>query len=428
MIQSTEQLYELYLKCSGVSTDTRKIERNSLFFALKGPNFNANEFATEALNKGAQFALVDEKAYVTSPQIYLVNDGLEALQKLAQFHREKLKIPVIGITGSNGKTTTKELILKVLNCRYRAMATRGNLNNHIGVPLTILSIEPDIEIAIVEMGANHVGEIAGLCKIAQPTHGLITNIGRAHIEGFGGFEGVIRGKSELYQYLIQTEGVAFINSGDKILANMAKRFKHPVFYPSDGDFLQIDFLQSNPYLSFTGEHNRQVKTQLIGEYNFYNVAAALCIGKYFEVPTDLAEQAVADYRPVNNRSQVINKGTNTVILDAYNANPSSMQAALSNLISMKAATKVAILGDMMELGEQSEECHREVVKLSATGVDQVILCGPLTGMAKEANPDATHFENKALLINYLKQQDFKNTTFLIKASRSMGLEDVVEHL
>ncbi len=428
MIESIEKIYKLFKQCSGISTDTRGILQGSMFIALKGPNFNANQFAQEALDKGAKYALVDDPEYATQSDIFLVSDGLQTLQQLASHHRSQLKIPIIGITGSNGKTTTKELIFEVLKTSYRTSATIGNLNNHIGVPLSILAIKPEIEISIIEMGANHVGEIAALCRIARPTHGLITNIGRAHIEGFGGFEGVIRGKSELYQHLLQENGVVFINSADPILANMAKRFDNPLCYPGEGDFLNIVNLGSDPYLIFQGESGQKVSTQLIGDYNFNNVAAALCVGKHFEVPMDLAERAVANYLPENNRSQVIRKGTNTVILDAYNANPSSMTAAINNLIAMDAPNKMVILGDMMELGDESDQSHQEIVKLTNRSIQLTLLVGPLMKNAVSANPDAKHFKDKTQLFSYLKTQEINNYTILIKASRSIGLEEVVDVL
>jgi len=426
MIHSTEQLYQLYLQCSGVSTDTRKINDEALFIALKGPNFNANEYAEQALEKGARYAVVDDASYAKKPDIYLVEDGLLALQQLANFHRKQLEIPVIGITGSNGKTTTKELMEKVLSTRYQTLATSGNLNNHIGVPLTLLSITPEVEVAIVEMGANHVGEIAILSSIANPTHGLITNIGRAHIEGFGGIEGIIRGKSELYQHLLENDGVVFINSTDPILSNMAKRFKNPVLFPEEGDFIHLTNLGSDPFITFLGETGNQIQTQLIGDYNFNNAAAALCVGKFFNVPMDLAEQAVAEYVPANNRSQVMKRGTNTIILDAYNANPSSMKAAITSLKSMDASSKMVILGDMMELGDEAEASHREMIELTRDGVHQSLLCGPQMKAASSVNPQARHFAHKQELMEYLKTQNIQHTTILIKASRSMGLEDVVE--
>ena len=428
MIKTTDQLYTLFKECSGVSIDTRNITPGCLFIALRGPNFNANEFAKEALDKGAKYALVDQPEYASAPNILEISDGLITLQELAKHHRRQLNIPVIGITGSNGKTTTKELISKVLGTTFNTFATRGNLNNHIGVPLTILSISQKVEIAIVEMGANHIGEIADLCEIAQPTHGLITNIGKAHIEGFGGFEGVIRGKSELYQYLIQHDREVFINSQDPILSNMSKRFSHPIFYPEKGDFLNVTYTGSNPYLNFIGERNIEIPTKLIGAYNFNNIAAALCIAKYFKVPTVSAEEAVAQYEPTNNRSQVLQKETNTIVLDAYNANPSSMNAALENFDQMEATNKVVILGDMMELGEESDQLHREIVATTKKGISKVLLCGSMMMKARDANPEASCFANRDELIDWLTRNPIKDSTILIKASRGIGLEEVLEYI
>jgi len=428
MIKSVDKLYQLYLESSGVSTDSRNIPPDCLFVALKGPNFNANEFARDAIEHGARYALVDQKEFVNEPNILQVQDGLAALQELAQYHRNQLKIPVIGITGSNGKTTTKELMLQVMSTTYKTMATKGNLNNHIGVPLTVLSIKYDIEMAIVEMGANHIGEIARLCEIAQPTHGLITNIGQAHTEGFGGYEGVIRGKSELYQYLIINGGEVFINSQDQVLRNMARRFEQPIYYPEEDDFLHITHTKSDPYLNFMGERNLEIQTRLIGAYNFNNVAAALCVAKYFEVSAEVAEAAVAEFVPTNNRSQVIQKGTNTIILDAYNANPSSMTAALDNLLNMKSSEKVAILGDMMELGTESAKAHKNIVALTGEGFSQVLLCGPNMEEASDVNSLARYFYNRDELVGFLKQNPIENSTILIKASRIMGLEEVVDFL
>jgi UDP-N-acetylmuramoyl-tripeptide--D-alanyl-D-alanine ligase len=428
MSLSIEQLYQLYLQCAAVSTDTRKITPNCLFISLKGPNYDANQFAREALSKGARYVLVDDKSYADNDRTYLVDNGLEALQELAKFHRRKLKIPVVGITGSNGKTTTKELIHQVLSTTYKTFATRGNLNNHIGVPLSVLSITSEIQMAVIEMGANHVGEIAALCQISQPSHGLITNIGRAHIEGFGGIEGVIRGKSELYQHLLEHQGVVFINSEDPILSNMAKRFERPILYPANGDYLNIELIGSDPFMTFKGEGGNEIRTQMIGDYNFYNAAAALCIGKFFEVPTELAEQAVANYLPTNNRSQIIEKRSNTIILDAYNANPSSMNAALENLLNMDSQQKAVILGDMLELGDESASAHNDIVARTSAGINHVMLCGPLMGKAQKSNPDAIHFQDRSQLIQFLKEHPMHHTTILIKASRSMGLEEVVDSL
>jgi UDP-N-acetylmuramoyl-tripeptide--D-alanyl-D-alanine ligase len=424
-----EKLYALYRQSGKVSTDTRKIAAGSIFFALKGDKFNANTFAQQALDNGAAYAVLDEKEYAVNDRCIVVDDVLATLQKLARHHRDQLTIPVIGLTGSNGKTTSKELLNAVLSKKFKTYATIGNLNNHIGVPLTLLSIDSSIEMAVVEMGANHLGEIALLCSIANPTHGFITNIGRAHIGMFGGFENIVRAKSELYQHLLTNNGTVFINSQNEILANMAKRFKAPLFYPAKGDYYQASLVGADPFVKIKAENGDDVQTHLIGAYNFENIAAALCIGKYFEVPAALANQAVADYLPGNMRSQMIQKETNTVILDAYNANPSSMQVALENLAAMKAPHKMVILGDMFELGEEAEKEHRLIGQLAKKlGFDKVYLCGTLMKAAKEEFPDAILFENKALLMEALKKDPPRNATILVKASRGIGLETIVEFL
>ena len=283
-----QQLYQKYLECGAVCTDTRQILKGSIFFALKGPTFNANAFAEEALQKGAAFAVVDEPAFAKNERCLLVEDGLKSLQQLASYHRSQLKIPVIGLTGSNGKTTSKELLNAVLRKKYKTFATKGNLNNHIGVPLSILAIDSSVEIAVIEMGANHVGEIAELSTIANPTHGFITNIGKAHTGMFGGFENVIRAKSELYQYLVSNNGQVFINSQNPILKNMAKRFGSPLFYPAHGDYYRAELISADPFVKFKAENGEEVQTQLVGAYNFENIASALCIGKFFGVEAKLA--------------------------------------------------------------------------------------------------------------------------------------------
>ncbi len=414
------------MTCRGISTDTRNIAPDSLFFALKGPSFNANDFAREALEKGARYAVVDEARVATDPRCLLVEDSLAALQALARHHRSTLTIPVIGLTGSNGKTTSKELVHAVLSTRYRTLATKGNLNNHIGVPLTILQIDRSMEVAIVEMGANHVGEIALLSSIAQPTHGFITNIGRAHIGTFGGFENIVRGKSELYHHLLQNGGVVFINSQNEILANMAKRFKSPVFYPGENDFYPCQLLSADPFVTVRAANGDTVASQLVGAYNFENIAVALCVGKYFQVPDSKAHEAIRTYVPSNMRSQVLRKGSNTVILDAYNANPSSMEAALLNLATMKAGKKLAIVGDMYELEEDTEAEHRKVgEQLRYLGLP-ALLCGPHMKAAAGAWPKALHFETVALLKDYLTEHPLVETTVLVKASRGMRLEEVLD--
>ena len=422
-------LYDHFLKCRKISTDTRKIEPNSIFFALKGPNFDANAFAEEALGKGASIAVIDDAKYEKPGKTFLVPDVLEALQALARHHRNTLKIPVIGLTGSNGKTTSKELLNAVLSKKFKTLATKGNLNNHIGVPLTILSIDESVEIAIIEMGANHVGEIALLSSMANPTHGFITNIGKAHIGTFGGFENIIRGKSELYQHLITNDGIVFINSQNEILANMAKRFKSPIMYPTKGDYIHVDLLSSNPFLTYRSETGERVQTQLTGAYNFENIAVALCIGKYFDVTEQAANHAVAAYLPANMRSQVVKKATNTIILDAYNANPSSMEAAINNLTMMSASKKVAIVGDMFELEEEAEKEHTYIGQLlSQKNFDAVYLCGSLMKSAALVYPKAKHFATKAELLDELKENPITEATILIKASRGVALETIVDYL
>jgi UDP-N-acetylmuramoyl-tripeptide--D-alanyl-D-alanine ligase len=422
-----QNLYQNYRKTGKVSTDTRQITSGSIFFALKGEKFNANQFAEEALAKGAQLAVIDEAAFAKDNRYVVVENVLKTLQQLARYHRDQLTIPIIGLTGSNGKTTSKELLNAVLAKKFRTFATKGNLNNHIGVPLSVLSIDNTVEIAVIEMGANHVGEIADLCNIANPTHGFITNIGKAHIGTFGGFDNIIRGKSELYMHLINQQGTVFINSQNPILFNMAKRFKNPLLYPAKGDYFHCELIGADPYINIRTEDGREAQTKLIGAYNFENIATALCIGKFFGVDASLALQAVAEYEPANMRSQVIKKNTNTIILDAYNANPSSMEAAIRNLADMKADHKVLILGDMFELEEEAEAEHRNMGKLIRDlGFTDVLLCGELMSSALKEFPRAKHFYKKEDLLEYLKQNPISQATVLVKASRGIGLEAVMD--
>lgn len=336
---------------------------------------------------------------------------------------------MIGLTGSNGKTTSKELLHAVLAKKFKTYATKGNLNNHIGVPLTLLAIDSSYELAVVEMGANHVGEIALLCSIANPTHGFITNIGKAHIGTFGGYENIIRAKSELYQHLITNNGTVFINSRNEILSNMAKRFKSPVFYPSIGDFYHCEIVDADPNVTIKTEEGKTITTHLIGRYNFENIAAALCIGKFFGVSADDANEAISSYVPANMRSQVVKKETNTIILDAYNANPSSMQAAIENLFLMKAPRKVLILGDMFELEQEAGKEHTAIGKLlREKEFKEVYLCGSLFKSALGEIPWAISFEKKEELSAHLKSHPIKNATILVKASRGIGLETIVDFL
>lgn len=424
-----EELYQKFVETGKVSTDTRNIRTGALFFALKGEKFNANEFAAKALEAGASYVVIDDPKFRVNDRCILVEDVLMTLQDLARFHRNQLKIPVIGLTGSNGKTTSKELTSAALKKKYKTYATQGNLNNHIGVPLTLLSIDTSYEMAVIEMGANHVREIELLCSIANPTHGFITNIGKAHIGTFGGFENIIRGKSELYQHLLTHNGTVFINSTNEILSNMAKRFKEPVLYPQAGDYYHCELVGADPYVVVRAENGEEVASNLLGVYNFENIAVALCIAKYFKVDASGAHDAIREYVPGNMRSQVVKKGTNTVILDAYNANPSSMRAAVENLAAMNAPRKVLILGDMYELEDEAEKEHQALGKLlQQLGFNEVYLCGQHMKVAQLEIPCAQHFETREDLGKSLKKNQFSNATILIKASRGVGLEAIVEHI
>lgn len=423
------ELHNKFLSSSGVSTDTRKISKDSMFFALIGENFDGNKYAKDAIKAGAKYAVVDNSDVVEGENFLLVDNVLIALQELAKYHRLLFDIPIIGLTGSNGKTTTKELTREVLSKKYKVVATEGNLNNHIGVPLTLLRLTKETELGIIEMGANHVGEIAALCEIAQPTHGLITNIGKAHLEGFGGIEGVIRGKSELYNHLINEKGVIFINSDDKILMNMSKRMDNPVFYNNSSDYYHCQFVSANPYVKLISEDGVEVETKLIGRYNFKNITVALCIGKYFKVESSSANGAITEYLPQNNRSQIINTKTNQIILDAYNANPVSMMAALENIEGMDHPKKVVILGDMFELGDDSSEEHMRIVnKVDKMNLSQAILCGTASHAAAQESNNIVSFETKNELTKYIKDNPHENALILIKASRGMGLETLVDSL
>ncbi|MDZ7607720.1 MAG: UDP-N-acetylmuramoyl-tripeptide--D-alanyl-D-alanine ligase [Cyclobacteriaceae bacterium] len=424
-----EKIYNYFRQSTGICTDTRQLKPGNLFFALRGPSFNANQFARQAIDAGAVAAVIDDSEYEITDSTILVADGLSALQDLARYHRAKLKIPIIGITGSNGKTTSKELVHAVLSSHFNTFATQGNLNNHIGVPLSVLSITEKHEMAVIEMGANHIGEIAELCTISQPTHGFITNIGKAHIGLFGGFEGVIRAKSELYNYLIKTQGTIFVNQNQEILMNMSKRMAEPVFYPNEGSFCKVELLGADPYVSIKTQGGGVLVTKLVGRYNFDNIATALCVGKYFQVPEGKAIKAVAEYVPENNRSQIVVKGSNTIILDAYNANPSSMEKALENLAGMEAENKVAIIGDMFELGDDTDQEHRAMGELARQlGLTEVYFCGKSMQLARDAFGGGYGFETRAALIDHLKSHPISGSTILIKASRGMALEQVVEVL
>lgn len=432
---TTEQLYQLYLNHPRISTDSRQVGLGDLFFALKGAHFDGNRFAVQAIEKGAAYAIVDDQTLAGEKKCLLVENSLQALQQLARHHRRQFDIPIIAITGSNGKTTTKELVKNVLCSHYPCHYTQGNLNNHIGVPLTLLSMPLDVEVAIIEMGANHQGEIDFLCQIANPTHGLITNIGQAHLEGFGGLEGVKQGKSELYRYLAKTDGVAFINRDAEWLTELASEVKKKVFYfkSKNPDLrkpgYEVVFLKSQPHVqvAFLDEAGTLLKinSQLVGEYNFDNIMSAVALGKYFKVPIYKIKQAITSYIPSNNRSQVLQHCNSTFILDAYNANPSSMQAAILNFAQMEANKKIAVLGEMLELGEYAESAHEELVKLAMSqDFEQIILVGKAFAPAAELY-NLIHFNKVEDLIPWWEKQDYRHCHILLKGSRGIQLEKIL---
>jgi UDP-N-acetylmuramoyl-tripeptide--D-alanyl-D-alanine ligase len=422
------ELHALFSECSLVCTDTRKIEQDCLFFALKGDNFNGNKFAKQALEKGAKYAIVDEAEHASDPKCILVLDVLSTLQELATYHRGTFKIPFIGITGSNGKTTSKELIRDVLSQRYNVLATKGNLNNHIGVPLTLLEVNETHDVAIIEMGANHVEEIAFLCRIAKPSHGLITNIGEAHIGEFGGFENIIKGKSELYDHLRATDGLVFVNGDDALLLDKAADIDQVTYgYGALLDY-QGRITGADPYLIVeVRPDDEEIKTQLVGDYNFSNVMAALCIGQHFQVALSDMISAIDAYAPTNNRSQLMERNGRRIILDAYNANPTSMKAALQNFANMEGTGKMVILGDMLELGDESQTAHQEIAALTGDlGLKGIFIGAEFSEALK--NPKHRTFKDTALAQEEIQALDAEHQLILIKGSRGIKLESLVDSL
>jgi UDP-N-acetylmuramoyl-tripeptide--D-alanyl-D-alanine ligase len=424
---SIEDLYQIYLRYPSICTDTRKVKSGNLFFALKGDHFNGNLFALQALEKGAAFAIIDEASPVTDNRLIFVDDVLACLQLLAGHHRNQFTIPFIAITGSNGKTTTKELIHAVLSEKFKTYTTKGNLNNHIGIPLTLLNIKKDAEIAIVEMGANHVGEIAGYCVYTRPTHGLITNIGKAHLEGFGGAEGVRKGKGELFDYLRAHDGTAFVMWDYEVLQQMSKGIREVFSYGTNHADITGVPESATAFLKVSitkGTLKGSIQTHLTGDYNLPNVLAAVCTGIYFQVGPSEIRRGIENYIPSNSRSQMIYAGSNRIILDAYNANPSSMKLAIENFARFPADDKVLLLGGMAELGHESIAEHEEIIQLiSRHSWKAVVLVGGDFLKIKHA---FLSFASAGEAGKWILTQKFQHTAFLVKGSRSMEMEKAAD--
>lgn len=422
-----KELLEHFLVHRKVCTDTRKIESGAIFFALKGDNFNGNLFAKQALEKGCSLAVIDEDMGDDDPRLVMVEDVLSALQSLAHNYRKHFDIPCLAITGSNGKTTTKELVRDVLKKKYRVHATKGNLNNHIGVPLTLLSIPLDCEFAIIEMGANHQREIAALCEIASPNFGLITSIGKAHLEGFGGIEGVKKGKKELYDYLFSHQGKIFVNCSIPELIQMSAGM-NVISYSFNENEFHLNLTEKTPALSFNwqipGFDSGEVKTHFTGEYNLFNIAAALFVGNYFSVPPAKCIEAIAEYVPENNRSQLVKTESNLLIMDAYNANPTSLENALYGLATQEHANKMFIIGDMLELGPEGIAEHHNILKRALSLGLEGITVGPIFHSMASDYPYLSFTDNQQAA-KYLREHTPKNKLILIKGSRGIRLEELV---
>lgn len=424
-----KDIHNLFLQCKSVSIDTRKIEKGSMFFAIKGENFDANTFALAALELGALFVIIDNASYAIDQRTILVENSLETLQELAKFHRSYLKLPIIALTGSNGKTTTKELINVVLAKKYNTKATIGNLNNHIGVPLTLLSFTQETEIGIVEMGANHKKEIEFLCEIAQPDYGYITNFGKAHLEGFGGVEGVIEGKSEMYRFLAKNDKLVFVNLEDPIQIEKSAGIKSFSFgVNNNAANIQIKNIKANPFVAIEYD-DFSVASHLIGLYNANNINAAVAMGYYFKVDKNDIKGAIENYIPENNRSQLLRIESNQIILDAYNANPSSMAVAITNFLQLENQNKIMILGDMFELGNESSQEHKLIVdSLLEQDRSKCYLIGKFFYEHKVVKDNVVFFETFDSFVGYLKTVHFNDNTILIKGSRGMALERILEYI
>ena len=415
-----KEIYVLFQQHSTICTDSRRITKGAMFISLRGENFNGNKYAQKAIQNGCSYAIVDEKEYDIHQNTILVNNALKTLQDLATYHRNQLNIPLIGITGSNGKTTSKELINAILNSELSCYATKGNLNNHIGVPLSVLEINKKHKIAIIEMGANHQKEIEFLCNIAQPTFGVITNIGSAHLEGFGSLQGVIDTKKELYEFINYNKGHLFVNAGDELLLSLSKGISQ-ITYGTSGDIFGL-ITDITPLLSIK-YNNEIINSHLIGDFQFDNILLAICIGNYFNVSNENIKKSIENYIPTNNRSQLVKTKKNTLILDAYNANPSSMKAMLSSFANQEYKNKLCILGDMLELGEESNKEHLDIIKLINQLELECIFVGKIFHSLTKNS-----FKNKQGLVKHIQENNIHKKTILLKGSRGIGLEQLIKNL
>ena len=427
-MKTLEKIYELYKKAYSITTDSRNISKDCIFVALKGEHFDGNDFALQVAEEGiAAGVIADRKDLPKHDRLFVVDDSLKALQELAKHHREQLGLPIIGITGTNGKTTTKELISAVLSKKYNIIYTQGNFNNQLGVPLTVLRIKPDAEMAVVEMGASHPGDIDELTNIGEPNYGIITNIGRAHLRDFGGYEGVIKTKNEMYQYIGAHKGILFVNKDNELLMSLANNINKVTYGTGNDADVKGKMLSANPYLSVEW-NGYKIDTQLVGDYNFENVLAAICVGKYFKVAENDIVEALSSYCPTNNRSQVIETGKNRVVMDAYNANPTSMSYSIKNFRNICKDDNLLILGDMLELGEESQQEHQTIVKLlQELKFKNVCLVGEEFSKVSEHSKFSI-FENVEALIEYLANHPISGFDILVKGSNGIHLNKIIDSL